>query len=155
MWQNVWSVQCAMVKKETKLQEIKQRTKCFIQESFTFQPTGAMILIITTALLGLISYYDVMDLQEWVFCVSFISFATAYSIGSLMHRLSIKIMCLKILAILFLFASNLFLLLGLVLMTSIQFKSMLDFLIITSFGIVWIGAAILYSLRMAYNLLKI
>jgi len=143
------------VKKEIELQEIKRRTKCFIQRPFIFQPTGAMILIIATALLGLISYYDIMDLQEWTFCVSFISFATAYSIGSLMHRLSIKRMRLKILAILFLFASNLFLLSGLMLMTSIQFKSMLDFLIITLFDIVWIGAAILYSLRMAYNLLKI
>lgn len=136
------------------MQEIKQRTKCFIQRPFIFQPTGAMILIIATALLGLISYYNVMDLREWIFCVSFISFATAYSIGSLMHRFSINRMC-KIPAILFLFSSNIFLLLGLVLMTSIQFKSMLDFLIITSFDIMWIGAAILYSLRMAYNLLKI
>jgi len=157
LWQHVWSVQCAMVvKKGARLQEIKRRVECFIREPFIFLPTGAMILIIMTVSLGLISYYyDVMDLQEWMFCVSLTSFMIAYSIGSLMHRFNIKRTYLKIIAVVFLSASNVFLLLGLTFTFLTQSAPILDSLIIISFSIVWVGVVILYSLRMAYRLLEV
>ncbi len=135
--------------------------KCYVQkpvrEPFMFLSARAVMLLITMAvLLGLIGYYyydDVMDLQKSVFFISFVSLVTAYSIGSLIYQFNIKGACLKILTIIFLFASNGFFFLGLAFSFLTKPVPILDFLIFMLFSIIWMGVSILYSLRIAYNLL--
>ncbi|MBO3754441.1 MAG: hypothetical protein FGF53_06165, partial [Candidatus Brockarchaeota archaeon] len=134
--------------------------KCYVQkpvrEPFMFLSARAVMLLITTAvLLSLISYYyDVaMGLQKSVFFISFVSLVTAYSIGSLIYRFNVKGACLKILTIMFLFASNVFFFIGLAFSFLTKPVPILDFLIFMPFSIIWMGASILYSLRIAYNLL--
>ncbi|GEM_PF-2560278 len=133
---------------------LRKDVREWIRKPFSFQPflPLALVAIMLVILVEMSRYFYGISLGDWRFCASILSFSIAIYIGALIERFSIRSRILTLLCILFLLVSNIFYMLGLTFL--LLTKSYVEFVVFLPFVIASIALSIGYSLRVAYNILR-
>ncbi|MBO3842293.1 MAG: hypothetical protein FGF48_07755 [Candidatus Brockarchaeota archaeon] len=126
----------------------------WMRKPFSFQPLWPLALaaIILVVLIEASGYLYGLRLGDWKFSASILLFAIALCIGAFIERFGVKNRGLTLLSFSLLFASNVFFLLGLI--SLLLMKSQVELMIFLPFETASIALLLVYSLKKAYNILR-